>query len=161
MQPSLDLTIPLADPAATERLGELLGTGLQIGQMLALVGELGAGKTCLARGVARGLAVDEPDEVSSPTYLLVIEHAGPKPMVHIDAYLPAKTRGFLLDGGIDYLEECGGVAVVEWADRIRDLWPPETLEVQLAADEAGGRVARLRGPEVFGWVREALQDGGI
>ena len=53
----------------------------------------------------------------------------------------------------------GGVAVVEWADRIGDLWPPDTLEVELVPEVGGGRLARIRGPAVFGWVRDALGAG--
>ncbi|MBK8976822.1 MAG: tRNA (adenosine(37)-N6)-threonylcarbamoyltransferase complex ATPase subunit type 1 TsaE [Planctomycetes bacterium] len=143
----------LPDAAATAALGATLGAHLRAGQALALIGELGAGKTCLARGVAHGLGVDAPEEVASPTYLLVVEHEGPVPMLHVDAYLPDKTRAFLLDGGLGYLDECGGVAVIEWADRLVDLWPAETLEVRLADDGRGGRVARLAGPAgAFGWL---------
>lgn len=145
----------LADEAATERFGERLGGLLRAGQGLALTGELGAGKTCVARGVARGLGVEEPDEVCSPTYLLVIEHPGRVPMVHVDAYLDSKTRGFLLDGGIDYLAALDGVVVVEWADRIADLLPPATLWVALER-QGDGRVARLRPAagqaDMFPWL---------
>ena len=161
MDSAIDLHVPLDDVADTERLGEVLGRGLEIGQMLALLGDLGACKTSMSRGVARGLAVDDPEEVSSPTYLLVIQHDGPKPMLHIDAYLPEKTRAFLLDGGIDYLQESGGVAVVEWADRVEDLWPPETLRVELSMRPDGGRSARLLGPAAFAWVTGAVRDGMV
>ena len=127
-------------------LGVWLGTRLRAGQGLALVGELGAGKTCLARGVARGLGVLDPDAVQSPTYLLVIEHEGPVPMLHLDAYLPAKLSGFLADGGLDYLAERSGVIVVEWADRIRDLLPEATVWVELIPLQGGGRLATIRDP---------------
>ena len=151
-----------SDPALTESLGERLGQSLAAGDCLGLVGDLGAGKTTLTRGVARGLAVSDPDAVASPTYLLAIEHPGQKPLVHLDAYLDQKTRGFLLDGGVDYLQEVAdGVIVVEWADRNADLLvPAQTLWVQLGprADGQAGRRVTFRGPkERFGWV-EALPD---
>lgn len=146
------IEIELPDAGATERLGVAIGERLARGQALALRGELGAGKTCLARGVARGLAVDDPDEVHSPTYLLVVEHPGPLPMLHVDAYLPEKTRRFLQDGGIDYLAERGGVAVVEWADRIADLLPPQTLWIDLRPALAG-RCATITDPSrAFPWI---------
>lgn len=104
---------------------------LAAGQGVALVGDLGAGKTSMTRGLARGLGLDDPDAVASPTYLVAIEHDGPVPMLHIDAYLGAKAESFLLDGGLDYAEELGAVLVIEWADRIRDLWPERTIEVSL------------------------------
>lgn len=147
-------TFALADAAATEALGEALGARMRPGQALALSGDLGAGKTCLTRGVARGLDVEDPDAVASPTYLLAVEHPGPIPMLHVDAYLPEKTRSFLLDGGVDYLDELAGVAVVEWAERVADLLPAETLRVDLRPDPSGrtGRIASVEGPAVFAWV---------
>ena len=74
------LRLVLATAADTETLGRRLGERLTVGQGLALVGELGSGKTCLARGVALGLAVEDPAAVCSPSYLLVVEHPGPRPM---------------------------------------------------------------------------------
>ncbi len=125
------LRLVLATAEDTEALGRCLGERLAVGQGLALVGELGSGKTCLARGVALGLAVEDPAAVCSPSYLLVVEHPGPRPMLHLDAYFEAKSRGFLLDGGLDYLTEFQGVVVIEWADRLADLVPDESLWVEL------------------------------
>jgi alanine racemase len=96
--------------------------------------------------------------VSSPTYLLVVEHPGPVPMVHADAYFPHKTRSFLADGGLDYLGELAAVVVVEWAERVADLLPQPALWVWLEpAMVAGrpGRVARLEDRDgSFGWIAE-------
>ena len=130
-----------ADPAATERLGEWLGRHLTPGDTLGLCGELGAGKTTLVRGLARGLQVDDAAAVSSPTYLLVVEHDGPKPLLHADAYLPQKLAGFLDDGGLDYLLDERAVVVVEWADRVRAWLPAATLWLDLELAHDGGRVA--------------------
>ena len=147
--------IELRDAAATEAIGEALGRRLRVGQALGLVGELGAGKTTLARGVAIGLEVKDPSAVASPTYLLLVEHPGARPMVHVDAYLPDKARAFLADGGVDYLAEAPGVLVVEWADRLAQFLPTETLWVKLAGTETGGRECAISGdPAVFGWCRE-------
>ena len=93
----------LPDADATHALGRAIGARLESGDGVALVGDLGAGKTTLTRGIAEGLGIDDPGAVTSPTYLVVVEHRGPVPLVHVDAYLPEKTRGFLLDGGVDYL----------------------------------------------------------
>ncbi len=148
----------LPDPDATEAFGAWLGARLRPGQVLALVGELGAGKTGVSRGVGRGLGLDDPDAVCSPTYLLVIEHPGPLPMLHVDAYLPEKTRGFLADGGLDYLAETRGVVVVEWADRLADMLPEETLWVSLSPGSKGsGRDVVLvdRTNRAFPWLDQA------
>ena len=137
-----EVRLQLLGADATEALGELLGRRLRAGEGLALTGELGMGKTCLARGVARGLGLYEPDAVQSPTYLLVMEHAGRVPMLHLDAYLVEKTRAFLEDGGLDYLLSSPAVVVVEWADRLRDLLPPRTLWVHLRPLPGGTPSAR-------------------
>ena len=136
--------VELPDADATERLGEWLGERLQVGDTLGLTGEVGSGKTTLTRALARGLQVDDPDAVASPTYLLMIEHPGVAPLIHIDAYLPAKTEGFLIDGGVDYLAEARGVVVVEWADRLREWLPEETVWLSIAPRRGGGRLAILR-----------------
>jgi tRNA threonylcarbamoyladenosine biosynthesis protein TsaE len=148
----------LPTPAATEALGEWLGRRLRPGEALALTGELGAGKTSLVRGLARGLGVDDPSAVSSPTYLLAVEHPGPTTLLHLDAYLPDKLRRFLADGGADYLAEVPAVIAVEWADRVRDLLPAACLWVHLeqARLRGGldGRIARFENAAVsqFPWL---------
>ena len=159
--PSDVVCFELADVAATEAFGEWVGRHLRPGQGLALTGELGAGKTSLVRGLARGLRVDDPAAVCSPTYLLVVEHPGPRPMLHLDAYFRDRSRSFLLDGGLDYLTEFQGVVVIEWADRLVDLVPEESLWVELLASgrPRGGRDVIMEGqpPEAFPWIGEIPQ----
>lgn len=132
------------DPKETERLGELVGGLLQPGDTIALSGTLGAGKTTFARGLARGLDVDDPDGVSSPTYLLVIEHDGHIPLLHADAYLPAKLEGFLDDGGLEYLFDPTKVVVVEWAEKIRKHLPEKVLWIKLSVPPELGRKVEIR-----------------
>ena len=132
------------DPNETERIGELVGERLQAGDTIALSGTLGAGKTTFVRGLARGLDVDDPDGVSSPTYLLVIEHDGHTPLLHADAYLPAKLEGFLDDGGLEYLFDPTKVVVVEWAERVRKHLPENVLWVTLSVPPELGRKVEMR-----------------
>lgn len=145
---STSVEFVLPDVQTTEALGNALGRRLRAGQGVALIGELGAGKTAFVRGLAVGLRLEDPEAVASPTYLLAIEHHGPVPLLHVDAYLEPKARGFLLDGGLDYVHELGAVLAIEWADRVRDLWPSETVVVELKPNPGGqeGRQARLQGP---------------
>ncbi len=101
-------------PKETERLGELLGRRLQAGDVLAYYGGLGAGKTALTRGVARGLDVRET--VTSPTYTIVNEYlTGRLPLFHFDLYRLSSEEELFEIGWEDYLER-GGVCCVEWSE---------------------------------------------
>jgi tRNA threonylcarbamoyladenosine biosynthesis protein TsaE len=117
-----------ASPEETERAGERLAAGLRPGSVVALVGDLGAGKTCFIRGLARGLGVDQI--VSSPTFVLVNHYQGRLPVFHVDAY---RTESLveLLDLGLDEYIGGDGVTVVEWADKLRALLPATTIWVHL------------------------------
>jgi len=113
----------------TERLGERLGRAATAGDVLALWGELGAGKTVLARGVAAGLGID-PDEVTSPTFVILHEHlAGRMPLFHLDLY--RLSHADLGSTGCDEAVEGGGVTVIEWPGRAGDDLPLDRLDVRL------------------------------
>ena len=119
--------------AETQRLGERLGQLLQPGHVVGLVGELGAGKTCLTQGIARGLGVDGP--VTSPTFIMVNEYPTGKGvrLYHIDCYRfekDAVTQALSI--GVDELLGGDGICVVEWAERIEPLLPRDHLVVTLA-----------------------------
>jgi tRNA threonylcarbamoyladenosine biosynthesis protein TsaE len=115
----------------TEALGATLGQLLQPGDVLALVGDLGAGKTCLARGIARGLGIDEP--VTSPTFILVAEYATAVgfPLYHADCYRLEQAAAEAQAIGLDELLLDDGVVVVEWAERIESLLPADHLRITI------------------------------
>jgi tRNA threonylcarbamoyladenosine biosynthesis protein TsaE len=99
----------------TTAYGERLGAALRPGSTLLLFGDLGAGKTTLVRGIAKGVGVD-PDEVSSPTFVLINEYRGRLTLHHVDLY---RIEGAAVDDlGLEELSESGGVVVIEWADRL-------------------------------------------
>ncbi|HHI69153.1 MAG TPA: tRNA (adenosine(37)-N6)-threonylcarbamoyltransferase complex ATPase subunit type 1 TsaE [Planctomycetes bacterium] len=140
------LQVETRSPGETEALGRALGRRLQAGLGLALVGELGAGKTLFARGVAQGLGVEGADEVASPSYLLMLEYPGPVPLYHFDGYFASKEETFLTDGG-QVLLEGDGVALVEWADRLEEWIPPGFLWIrfQCPHERPMGRVLTFSG----------------
>ncbi len=137
------LELETRSPGETETLGTHLGRRLSQGDGLALVGELGAGKTLFARGVARGLGVEGAEEVSSPSYLLMVEYPGPVPFFHFDGYFAAKEESFLQEGG-QVLLEGEGVALVEWADKLEAWIPPGFLWVRILSFPGLPEVRRIR-----------------
>jgi len=105
-------------PAETESLGESWGRAAQHGWVVGLTGDLGAGKTQLVKGIARGLGVTA--RVHSPTFTLVNEYAGGRlRLFHLDLYR-LETRGQILSAGLEEFLQPDGVVVVEWAERIAD-----------------------------------------
>ena len=111
-------------------LGRELGRILDTGDVVLLFGELGAGKTCFARAMARGLGVDEAYAVTSPTFDLWREYPGRIPFHHVDCYR-LRGPGDLEAAGIADELGRGGAWAVEWPERLEFLRPPEALEVHL------------------------------
>jgi tRNA threonylcarbamoyladenosine biosynthesis protein TsaE len=104
-------------PAETESLGEQFGRAAKCGWVIALTGELGAGKTQFVRGLARGLGVSV--RVHSPTFTLVNEYGGGRlKLFHLDLYR-LETRGQILSAGVEEFLSPDGVAVIEWAERLK------------------------------------------
>jgi len=120
-------------PAQTESLGEAWGRAAQRGWVIALSGELGAGKTQLVKGLARGLGITA--RVHSPTFTLVNEYSGGRlRLFHLDLYR-LNTREQILSAGLEEFLSPEGVTVIEWAERIYDLrwsiddWKKVQIEV--------------------------------
>jgi tRNA threonylcarbamoyladenosine biosynthesis protein TsaE len=108
-------TITTRSELETIAFGERLGRTLRPGSTVLLVGDLGAGKTALVRGIAAGLGLDA-GEVSSPTFVLVNEYRGRVTLHHVDLY---RIEGAAVDDlGLEEIPASGGVLVIEWADRL-------------------------------------------
>ena len=114
--------------AETEALGARLAERLGPGDVVALTGELGAGKTCFTQGLARGLGV--AGRALSPTFVLINEYRGRLPVHHVDAYR-TESLTELLDLGLDELFSGDGVTIVEWADKLLPLLPAHTVHVHI------------------------------
>lgn len=115
-------------PEETERIGETLGAVLRRGDVIGLRGDLGSGKTCFVRGLARGLAIGE-DEISSPSFVMVAEYLGRLPLYHIDLYrLDPKASD--VEALREFLYGCG-VSAIEWVERLPEGALTDYLEVTL------------------------------
>jgi tRNA threonylcarbamoyladenosine biosynthesis protein TsaE len=125
------------NPEQTEHLGELLGARLGRGDVVCLYGDLGAGKTSLAFGIAMGLEVQE-QYIPSPTFAFVNEYKGRVPFYHIDLYR-LKTPSELEGIGFEEYIESDGVTVIEWADRAEDELPDERFSIYLSYVSDNGR----------------------
>jgi tRNA threonylcarbamoyladenosine biosynthesis protein TsaE len=127
----------------TLALAGTVGELLRAGDVVSLAGELGAGKTVFARGVARALGVTEP--VVSPSFTIVREYEGRVPLVHVDVYR-LDTFQELHDLGFEEVVRDDAVTLVEWGDRIDGLLPRDRLDIRLAPGAADDeRVVEIEG----------------
>jgi tRNA threonylcarbamoyladenosine biosynthesis protein TsaE len=148
------LPLATATPEDTRRVGEALAVLLRPGDVVSLSGDLGAGKTTLVQGAARGLGVEQP--VVSPTFTLVREYAGPTPIYHVDVYRLDRIQE-VLDIGFEEMMDDHAVVFVEWGAGIESILPDDHLRIELsiqgtnedraivlsAAADWGGRWERL------------------
>lgn len=118
-------------PAETEQAGEQLAKELRPGDVVALFGNLGAGKTQFIRGLARGLAIT--DMVSSPTFALVHTYSGRIPLYHFDMYRIMNWADLESTGFFDYLDS-GGICAVEWSENIEAALPANAIRVHIEPD---------------------------
>ena len=123
--------------AETRALGLRIASAAEPGDIIALVGDLGTGKTALTKYIAEGLGVTE--EVISPTFNIVKEYrSGRIPLFHFDVYRLSGPEEFLDTGAEDYLED-SGLSVIEWADIVADALPEDSLLINIEYDGKGER----------------------
>ena len=112
----------------TEALGFEFANRVKGGQVIAMKGDLGAGKTCFTSGFARGMGYD--GEVNSPTFAIVNEYLGDIPLFHFDMYRLGDAEELFEIGWEDYLDR-GGVCAVEWSENVEGAFPPETIVINI------------------------------
>ncbi|MDR2438641.1 MAG: tRNA (adenosine(37)-N6)-threonylcarbamoyltransferase complex ATPase subunit type 1 TsaE [Planctomycetaceae bacterium] len=139
------LTIDVSDLSATDHLGRLLAETLPDGSVVALIGTLGSGKTRLVQSVAHYWGIEE-GIVSSPTFVLLHEYDGNRPIYHFDTYRLTNEDEFRQLSPDDYFEG-NGVTFIEWADKYPAVLPDERLEIQI---EITGNFSRRFQITVFG-----------
>ena len=129
-------TVEITSEEDTRRLGLTIADALEPGDIVALVGDLGTGKTALTKYIAEGLGVTE--DVISPTFTIVREYrSGRLPLFHFDVYRLSDGQELLDTGAEDYLEG-DGVSVIEWADIVADVLPTDALVVSIEYGEQEG-----------------------
>ena len=132
----------LRSAKATEDLGRAIGHQLGGGEIIALIGELGAGKTVLVRGIATGLGVP-PEQVTSPTFTLLHEYSGHLHLVHADLYRINNLDDLSSIGLEEYFSPTSAV-VIEWADRMSPEFPEDYLRIHLTHAQRHTRLATIR-----------------
>jgi tRNA threonylcarbamoyladenosine biosynthesis protein TsaE len=128
-------TVQTHSPEETWALAAELANELPPGTVIALHGDLGAGKTCFIQGFAAALGIDEP--ITSPTYTIIGEYEGRLPLHHIDLYRlsdPEEALGL----GLEEYFDANGITAIEWAERAEGLLPPDLLHIRIEVDEDSG-----------------------
>jgi tRNA threonylcarbamoyladenosine biosynthesis protein TsaE len=146
----MELVLQTSSAEGTRAVGQALAPLLHLGDAVVLCGDLGAGKTTLVQGVARGLGVERA--ITSPTFTLVKEYDGRVPLTHADVYRLRRVQD-VIDLG---LEESAGVVFVEWGNVVEDLFGPERLRVELTTridDRRRLKFAAIGGSWTQRWER--------
>jgi tRNA threonylcarbamoyladenosine biosynthesis protein TsaE len=150
---TMEIEIVVHSSDETVALGEVIGKSLRPGSIIALRGDLGAGKTVLVKGIARALGIE--DDPVSPTFVIMNAYDGTMPLYHFDLYRVSGADELYGIGFEEFLFG-KGVSAVEWAERIEEELPEYTIDIEIAIPEAGGdasettRNIRIKGKEE--WV---------
>jgi tRNA threonylcarbamoyladenosine biosynthesis protein TsaE len=133
------LRVETSGAEETRKLGALLAGQLPRRGVVLLIGDLGAGKTTLAKGIIEAIGVASADEVTSPTYTIIHEYGEPTRVYHVDLYrLDSEEEVVAL--GFEELLERDALVLIEWGERFPQLLPEERIEITLTADEEDRRV---------------------
>ena len=125
------MVLQTRNTSGTIQIGKSIGSLLLPGDVVALVGELGTGKTQFIKGLAVGVGIGKPTYISSPSFTLINEYKGKIPFYHIDLFrLRAEKEAE--DLGLEEYFQSGGITAIEWADRIPSLLPREMLWIQIS-----------------------------
>ncbi len=135
------LELRSASEGDTRTIARALGAVLSPGDVVALTGDLGAGKTVFCKGLGEALGVP-PDRIVSPSFTIVTEHAGRMPFRHVDVYRLSSVRE-AEEIGLEEVLRGDGVCVVEWAEKIGILLPNDRIQVTFLFSEEGGDRRRL------------------
>ena len=139
------MTIRTNSPLETEELGKKIGNALKKGDVVSLRGSLGAGKTVIAKGIARSLGIEEA--IVSPTFTLVQEYDGREKLYHLDIYRLSGDDEFESMGGEEFLYP-DGITLIEWSEKIDDMLPDNTIYITVNINDDLSRTIEIEGLEL-------------
>ncbi len=145
-------TIRSESPETTMEIGETVGRRAPGGSVLAFRGDLGAGKTTMAKGIAAGLGI--VDEVTSPTFTIISEYEGRLRLCHVDAWRLGGPSDFDEIGGFDMVSDPETLLIVEWSERLGNTLPEGSAIVEMKVLPDGSRTIRIQGA----WLEDILRD---
>ncbi len=139
------MTIKTETPIETEELGRRIGEKLEKGDVVSLRGSLGAGKTVIAKGIARALGIEEA--IVSPTFTIVQEYDGREKLYHLDIYRLSGEDEFESMGGEEFLYP-DGITLIEWSEKIDSMLPGETVFISITINDDLSRSVEIKGLEL-------------
>jgi tRNA threonylcarbamoyladenosine biosynthesis protein TsaE len=155
------LTVISRNPEETFLIGKIIGRNLTENDVVALVGDLGTGKTCLTQGIARGLGVPDQYQITSPSFTLINEYQGRMMLYHFDLYRLSQASE-MDDMGYDEYLFGQGVTVIEWADKLKGILPDDTLFIFMNyADENERKIIISGQNRKIAIILEELGNGGF
>ncbi len=155
------LSISSRSPEETFLIGLSIGRSLVEKDVVALIGELGAGKTCITQGIARGLDVPDCYQITSPSFTLINEYQGRIMLYHFDLYRLSGACEMNDMGYEEYLSG-KGVSVIEWADRVKEILPDDTLFIEMGYADENTRSIVISGQEKrIAVLLKVLANGGF
>ena len=133
----MTLTFHPSNAEETIAIGEKIGLLLQKGDVIAMTGTLGAGKTTITKGIAKALGVEE--NITSPTFCLISEYSGKKlPLYHMDVYRLEGAEDFI-NLGVEEMLYGDGVCIIEWSEKVMSELPKKTIKMTLTPESDGSR----------------------
>lgn len=156
-----DITLISESIEDTQSIGKIIGENLSGGDIVALIGELGSGKTCITQGIARGIGVPGEYQITSPTFTLINEYPGRTTLYHLDTYRLSGSKD-LEDMGYEEYFYGDGIIVIEWAEKIKDILPEECLYVYLRyVDENKRGIKICDHKDKIEKISKKLKEGGF
>ncbi len=139
----MEKIIRTESPEETQTLGEELGSTLKAGDVVALIGDLGSGKTCLTQGIARGVDIAQGEVVSSPSYIIINEYDGKIPIYHIDLYR-LETYAEIAELGLGEYINSDGICIIEWAERMAEGLPDTCIKIYITWEDENTRSVKIQ-----------------